>query len=599
MAVERPRRREFAELVSDHLFRDEHRDVLVTVVDAERDPDELRQDGRAAAPDLDDVRAAGAARRVGFLQEIAVYERPFPDRAGHGLALVLAFVARGDDEPVRGLVRTSLLSLGRLAPWAHRMAAARGLALAAAMGMVDRVHRHAAIMRPLTEPAIAARLAKRCIHVIGIRHRADGGEALAMHETLLAGAEAERDIALIASDYLRISARRSRDRTAPAYLQFDVVDDRADRDGGERHRIARLDVDSCARHDLVADRQPLRRDDIGLLAVGVTDQRDEAGPVRVVFHPLDLADDVELATLEIDDAIGLLVSAAAEANGNAAGVVSAALLGLADGQRLQRLALIELAAIDDGQLANARRRRIVCLESHGDEPLNAAGDVDAVAVGERHDGLLDVLLLAAHAAKNLALAFAQQRVHRRHLDVEQLLYRRLDLRFGRLAAHLEHELVAVRGDRRLFRDDRRDDQVVVARIPAHLNRASSASIAALVSTSLPRRMMSKTFAPCTGSTSTSGRLRAAAANFASTSAPSMISTLCSDVLAKDSRSVLVLASASCACSQTISSPERTLADSAWRSASARTFLGRSCSWLRTTGPIARPPPRNCGTRPEP
>ena len=31
-----------------------------------------------------------------------------------------------------------------------------------------------------------------------------------------------------------------------------------------------------------------------------------------------------------------------------------------------------------------------------------------------------------------------------------------------------------------------------------------------------------------------------------------------------------------------------------RSASLRTFLGRSLAWLRTTGPNALPPPRNCG-----
>ena len=59
------------------------------------------------------------------------------------------------------------------------------------------------------------------------------------------------------------------------------------------------------------------------------------------------AGDVELAALEVDDAIGLLVAAAAKAHGDAAGIVAAALLGLADGQRLDRLALVELAAIDD------------------------------------------------------------------------------------------------------------------------------------------------------------------------------------------------------------------------------------------------------------
>ena len=169
-----------------------------------------------------------------------------------------------------------LLALGRLAPWAHRMTAARGLAFAAAVGMVDRVHRHAAIVRAMTEPAIAAGLAQRSVHVIGVRHRADRGEALAVHEALLARTETERDIALVAGHDLRVGAGRARERAALSDLQFDIVDDRADRDVGERHRIARLDVDGSARHDLVADRQPLRRDDVGLLAVGVADQRDEA-----------------------------------------------------------------------------------------------------------------------------------------------------------------------------------------------------------------------------------------------------------------------------------------------------------------------------------
>src|ERR1700684_538189 len=43
MAVERARRRELAELVADHLFRYHHRNVLLPVVDPERQPDELRQ----------------------------------------------------------------------------------------------------------------------------------------------------------------------------------------------------------------------------------------------------------------------------------------------------------------------------------------------------------------------------------------------------------------------------------------------------------------------------------------------------------------------------------------------------------------------------
>ena len=308
------------------------------------------------------------------------------------------------------------------------------LALAAAVRMVDRVHDDAAIVRTTSEPATAAGLADRGIHVVGIRHRADRGEALAMNEPLLAGIEAQRDVALIAADDLRVRAGGTGDRAALADLHLDIVDDRADGNVGERHRIAGLHVDLKAGDHLVAGRQTLRRDDVGLLAIRIFDQRDEARAVGIVFQPLDLGRDIELATLEVDDAIGLLVTAAAEAHGDPAGVVASALLGLADGQRLHRLALVELAAVDDDELSKARRDRLKCFERHDSRSSQTGGHVDAIAVGKRDDRFLHVLLASANAAKRLVLALAQERVDRRHLDVEQFLDRRLDLRLGRVAA---------------------------------------------------------------------------------------------------------------------------------------------------------------------
>src|SRR5579872_3486769 len=124
------------------------------------------------------------------------------------------------------------------------------------------------------------------------------------------------------------------------------------------------------------------------------------------------------------------------------------------------------------------------------EPSEPGGHVDALAVGQRDDRLLDVLLYAAHAAEDFGLAFAQQRVDAGHLDVEELLDGRLDLRLGRIALDPEHDLVRLRGHSRLFGDHGRDDNVVMAWVFAHLNRASSASMAALVRTSFSRRMMS-------------------------------------------------------------------------------------------------------------
>src|SRR5215472_14039082 len=84
MAVEGAGRRELAELVAHHLLGHHHRNVLLPVVDAERQPDELRQDGGAAAPDLDHLVTAGGARGLRLLQQIPVDERALPNRARHG-----------------------------------------------------------------------------------------------------------------------------------------------------------------------------------------------------------------------------------------------------------------------------------------------------------------------------------------------------------------------------------------------------------------------------------------------------------------------------------------------------------------------------------
>src|SRR5665647_2603870 len=105
--------------------------------------------------------------------------------------------------------------------------------------------------------------------------------------------------------------------------------------------------------------------------------------------------------------------------------------------------------------------------------------------------------------------------------------------------------------------------------------------------------------PWIGSTSMLGMLRAAWAKFASSSAPSMINALARLSLPNCVASILVLASFSDALSMTMMPPSLAFDDKACLSASARTFFGRSMAWLRTTGPKARPPPRNCGTRAEP
>ena len=74
-----------------------------------------------------------------------------------------------------------------------------------------------------------------------------------MDQALLARVEAQRDIALVAADDLRVGTGGTGDRAALADLHLDIVDDRADRNVAERHGVAGLHVDLLAGDDLVAD----------------------------------------------------------------------------------------------------------------------------------------------------------------------------------------------------------------------------------------------------------------------------------------------------------------------------------------------------------
>src|SRR4029453_19047912 len=244
------------------------------------------------------------------------------------------------------------------------VAAARGAAFAAAVRVIDRIHGDASNDRATAEPTVAAGLADHDVLVVGVGHRADGGQALARHQAQLARVELDLGVARVLADELGVGAGRARQLAAFALLQLDVMHDGAYRHVGERHGVARLDVDLLARHDLVARLEALRRQDVGELAVGVLDQGDEGRPVGIVLQALDGRGDIELAALEVDQAQALLVTAAHVVAGDTAVVFGAAGLLLAARQRLDRLALPQARAVDDDQLSQRRRDRLVSLQSH-------------------------------------------------------------------------------------------------------------------------------------------------------------------------------------------------------------------------------------------
>src|SRR5881394_2171222 len=84
--------------------------------------------------------------------------------------------AATNDEAVAVLVCAAGPAFG-LPPRADRVPAAGGLALATAVRVVDRVHRHAPDGRPLALPAHAAGLAPVDVRLLGVADLADRGTA--------------------------------------------------------------------------------------------------------------------------------------------------------------------------------------------------------------------------------------------------------------------------------------------------------------------------------------------------------------------------------------------------------------------------------------
>src|SRR6185312_3129885 len=180
VALERPGRRELAELVPDHRLGDEHRNMLTAVVHRERVPDHVGNDRRAARPGLDDLLRVLLVLGVDLLQQMVVDERALLQAAWHLPSslpvMLLAGAPASDDELVARFVCLTRAALG-LAPRAHRVSAARGLALAAAVRVVHRIHHDAADAGALAFPPHASGLAPVDVGLLGVTHLADRGTA--------------------------------------------------------------------------------------------------------------------------------------------------------------------------------------------------------------------------------------------------------------------------------------------------------------------------------------------------------------------------------------------------------------------------------------
>src|SRR5262249_40379723 len=150
-------------------------------------------------------------------------------------ALLLATAAAADDQLVGFLVLLpGALAERRYAPRSDRVTAALRLALAAAVRVVDGVHRGAADGRTLAEPAATTGLAARDVLVVRIAALPDRGAAGEQHAAQLSGREAQHGVRVVLGHELDSRAGAPGHLASAAGLELDVVDERAGRDARER-----------------------------------------------------------------------------------------------------------------------------------------------------------------------------------------------------------------------------------------------------------------------------------------------------------------------------------------------------------------------------
>src|SRR5690606_38550062 len=274
-------------------------------------------------------------------------------------------MTRAHDELIGRLVGAGLAALRGLAPRRNGMTATRSATFTTAVRMVDRVHGNAAVMRTLTQPALTTSLAELDVGVVRVGHGTNSRQAGAGYEALRARVQAQECHSAGTTDDLCVGACGTGDLTALAWLQLDVVNDRAHRDRRKRHCIAGLYVRTLAGgNDAVTSSQTLRSQDVADLTILVANECDECRTIRIVLEAFNSGGHIELVALKVNKAIAALVTTTLETGGNAAVVVAAALARQADGQALDGLALVEAGAVNDDQLALTGGNRLIMLKCH-------------------------------------------------------------------------------------------------------------------------------------------------------------------------------------------------------------------------------------------
>lgn len=165
----------------------------------------------------------------------------------------------------------------------------RGFAFTTAVRVIAWVHDDAADGRTNVHVTFTACFTERNIAVVEVTDLTDGSFATDRNVTHFAAWHSECSVFAFLSHKLCGAAGSSCDLAALSGLQFDVVDHGADRDIFKRQAVAHFDVRVFAAYNGVARSQAERSENVSLFAVGVNEERNVCGTVRIVLNAFDFA----------------------------------------------------------------------------------------------------------------------------------------------------------------------------------------------------------------------------------------------------------------------------------------------------------------------
>ncbi len=186
-----------------------------------------------------------------------------------------------------------------------------------------------------------------------IAHLTDRRGTFHIHESHFARSEFELCI-LALGGHDRRTTPGTADHLPPlADLNFDIGDDRPDRNVLQWEAIPHLDRSIRTGEDHLTNLHPFGREHIPLLPVDIMDERDERGTVRILFDRGDPPWNIEFVHLEIHQPIPPLVPTTLVTDRNLPMRTTTLLVERCE-ERFLRLAIGQHVWLHDGHVATSR-----------------------------------------------------------------------------------------------------------------------------------------------------------------------------------------------------------------------------------------------------